>query len=160
MYESGMLRLYERIFDLSQTELLEKKILNYRPHQTTFESEITALGGHCVSFNPACLTTSPVTLPYDDFFFDLALSVDYFFEKKNNKSIEARFFEMVELARVAKEVRIFPLGELQDGQISFLGPLLLRLQQEKLGAEVRSLKEAVDGQHAFLRIWALQCPLI
>ena len=65
---------------------------------------------------------------------------------------------ITELARVAKEVRIFPLLD-QNGVLSpLLGPVLLKLQQENFGAEVREVVNHLQPDNkAMLRVWAQLC---
>jgi len=99
------------------------------------------------------LPTQDISLPFADFSFDLALSSHYLFGEFHVKVIK-------ELARVAKEVRIFPLID-RDGQPSpFLGPVLLQLQLDNYGVEVRSVNYLLQPQgNAMLRVWAQECQL-
>ena len=96
-------------------------------------------------------------LPFADFSFDLALSSHYLFA---DKDLPRYLEEICELARVAKEVRIFPLTD-EDGQLSpFLGPVLLGLQRANFGVEVRDVAYHVQPKaNAMLRVWAQQCPV-
>ena len=96
-------------------------------------------------------------LPFRDFTFDLALSSHYLFFKEDLVTLLGAIRE---LARVAKEVRIFPLTD-GDGQPSpMLGPVLLGLQKENYGVEVRDVVYHVQPKaNAMLRVWAQQCPL-
>lgn len=95
-------------------------------------------------------------LPCHDFEFEFALSSHYFF--LDNDDLPFHIDVIRELARVAKEVRIFPLSDC-DGQPSpLLGPVLLGLQQAGYGAEVRKVDyHLYPKSHAMLRVWAQQC---
>ncbi len=97
-------------------------------------------------------------LPYGDFSFDLALSAHYLFADLDEQSVDFHCNVIRELARVAKEVRIFPLID-RDGQTSeFLGPVLLQLQNEGYGAEVREISYHLHkAENAMLRVWAQKC---
>ncbi|WP_133130285.1 class I SAM-dependent methyltransferase [Legionella yabuuchiae] len=99
-----------------------------------------------------------ITLPFADFSFDVALSSHYLFADLDDQDVSFHLKVIKELARVAKEVRIFPLID-RDGQPSpFLGPVLLGLQQENYGTEVREVQYALQQQgNAMLRVWAQQC---
>ena len=97
-------------------------------------------------------------LPFADFSFDFALSSHYLFADLDEQTVEFHLAVIRELARVAKEVRIFPLIDREGNTSEFLGPVLLGLQQENYGVEVR---EVVFHLHktgnAMLRVWAQQC---
>ena len=78
-------------------------------------------------------------LPFSDFEFDFALSSHYLFADLDDQDVDFHLNAIRELARVAKEVRIFPLID-RHGQVSpFLGPVLLGLQQDDYGVEVRNV---------------------
>lgn len=101
-----------------------------------------------------------VELPFKDFHFDLAISSHYFFGQIDNLDLDLHIQVIKELARVAKEVRIFPLIDKNGNPSSLLGPFLLAMQQEKYGAEVRSVPYSLEPQgNAMLRIWSQACPL-
>lgn len=97
-------------------------------------------------------------LPYPDFSFDFALSSHYLFADLDNQTVEFHLNVIRELARAAKEVRIFPLID-NDGKTSeFLGPVLLTLQQEGYGVEVREVDYHLHkAENAMLRVWAQKC---
>lgn len=98
------------------------------------------------------------TLPFSDFSFDLALSSHFLFADLDDQDVDFHMKTIIELARVAKEVRIFPLID-RYGQLSpFLGPVLLGLQQEHYGVEVREVNYYLQPEgNAMLRVWAQQC---
>ena len=96
------------------------------------------------------------TLP--DFSFDLALCSHHLFASHSRQDIDFQVSVITELARVAKEVRIFPLVD-QKGVLSpLLGPVLLKLQQENFGVEVREVVNHLQPDNkAMLRVWAQLC---
>lgn len=97
-------------------------------------------------------------LPYPDFSFDYALSAHYLFADLEKQTLEMHLQVIRELARVAKEVRIFPLIDLQGKTSEFLGPVLLELQQEGYGVEVREIAYHLHrAENAMLRVWAQKC---
>jgi hypothetical protein len=97
-------------------------------------------------------------LVFDDFSFDLALSSHYLFAGANEQSIDMHLNSIEELARVAKEVRIFPLFEREGTPSALIGPVLLGLQQANFGAEVREVSCALYPEgNAMLRVWAQEC---
>lgn len=99
-----------------------------------------------------------INLAFADFSFDLALSSHYFFAQLDKQDQDFHLQAIKELARVAHEVRIFPLLD-REGQLSpLLGPVLLGLQQANFGVEVRSIKYHLQPQgNAMLRVWAQEC---
>lgn len=97
-------------------------------------------------------------LPFADFAFDYALSSHYLFADLEDQTIDFHLFVIRELARVAKEVRIFPLVDKEGKTSDFLGPVLLGLQQENFGVEVREVSFHLHKSgNAMLRVWAQQC---
>lgn len=97
-------------------------------------------------------------LPFADFSFDFALSSHYLFADLDDQTIEFHLAVIRELARVAKEVRIFPLIDREGNTSEFLGPILLGLQQDNYGVEVREVDFHLhQSGNAMLRVWAQQC---
>lgn len=142
-------------FDFSKigglTRLLEKRQAGMKKFFKDFDLGLT---------QQRYLPLQTRTLPFDDFYFDLALSSHYFFGQIDNLDLNLHLQILKELARVAKEVRIFPLIDRHGGPSPFLGPVLLALQQENFGTEVRSVDYSLQSQgNAMLRIWAQTCPL-
>ena len=106
------------------------------------------------------LPVNDYQLPFADFSFDFALSSHYLFADLDEQDVEFHLQVIRELARVAKEVRIFPLIDRHNRPSSFLGPVLLGLQQENYGTEVREVRYHLQAQdNAMLRVWAQQCSL-
>jgi hypothetical protein len=101
-----------------------------------------------------------ITLPFEDFTFDLALSSHYFFADLDRQDQDFHLAAIKELARVAKEVRIFPLADSNQESPPFLGPILLALQQENYGAEIKAVPYHLQKQgNALLRVWARECTI-
>ncbi|USQ14984.1 hypothetical protein J2N86_06725 [Legionella lytica] len=97
-------------------------------------------------------------LPYPDFSFDFALSAHYLFADLEDQTIDFHLNVIRELARVAKEVRIFPLIDREGKTSELLGPVLLQLQQENYGVEVREVVYHLHkAENAMLRVWAQKC---
>ncbi len=105
-----------------------------------------------------CAPEPDGVLPYPDFTFDLALCPDYLFTDEDNQSIDFHLKQIYELARVAKDVRIFPLSDSKGIPSPLLGPILLGLQQDNYGVEVRDVTTFLHPKgSAMLRVWAQQC---
>lgn len=102
-------------------------------------------------------------LPFADFSFELALSSHFLLMPRDRPGEEDLIFyanTIKELTRVAKELRIFPLIDSEGEPSPFLGPILLHLQQENFGTEVREVAYHLQPRgNAMLRIWAQTCPL-
>ncbi len=95
-------------------------------------------------------------LPYDDHQFELALSSHWLFSDHPDSFYQMQTVK--EMVRVAGEVRIFPVLD-HTGEVSpSLGPLMIQLQQEEYGVEVREVKFALQQNgNAMLRIWSKEC---
>lgn len=106
------------------------------------------------------LATESCQLPFSDFTFDLALSAYHLFEDGDVHDVEKPLSVVIELARVAKEVRVFPLTDALGKPSPILGPLLLMLQKNNYGVEIREVVDHVLPENkAMLRVWALQCQI-
>ncbi|RUR18819.1 hypothetical protein ELY21_06245 [Legionella sp. km535] len=104
------------------------------------------------------LGVTDIQLPFADFSFDFALCSHYLFADLDNQTVDFHLNVIRELARVAKEVRIFPLIDKEGKTSSFLGPVLLGLQQDNFGIEVREVAFHLQKSgNAMLRVWAQQC---
>lgn len=97
-------------------------------------------------------------LPFADFSFNLALSAHYFFEDLEEQDTQFHIDMFKELARVATEVRIYPLVDDKGNMSSLLGPVLLGLQQAGYGVEIRQVRDELSSEgNAMLRVWAETC---
>jgi len=95
--------------------------------------------------------------PCGDREFELALCTDLLFHTQAQNGFNSQEL-VIELLRVADEVRVFPLLN-DNGEVSEeVGPILLILQQQNYGVEVRQVpyQQHKDG-NAMLRIWATEC---
>lgn len=99
-------------------------------------------------------------LPFDDFSFDLALSAHHFFTDAAQKDLNFHLHHIMMLAQTAKEVRIYPLVDTEGMLSPLIGPVLLGLQQENYGVEIREVDYRLQcGSYAMLRVWARACPV-
>ena len=121
-------------------------------YQAMFGLSADDLNGHILEYSDA----SHETLSFDDFTFDLALCPYSLFT--DAQTVDALMVMIRELARVAKEVRIFPLSDAQGLPSPLLGPVLLGLNQDHYGVEVRDVTSSRPSKgNAMLRVWAQQC---
>lgn len=103
------------------------------------------------------LSMSLPKLPYDDHAFHLILCKDLLFHSNASSNIKRE--EIIsELCRVGEEVRVFPLLNEKGVMTEELGPILMILQQNNFGVEVREVPYQIrKGENAMLRIWAKEC---
>jgi hypothetical protein len=78
-------------------------------------------------------------LPLEDVACDLALCSHFLFLFGEAFDLDFHLASTLELCRVAREVRIFPLLDLQGGHSPHLAPLLDALASRDLATEVRQL---------------------
>jgi len=96
-------------------------------------------------------------LHFKDQELDLALSSHFLFAH-TELSEEKHFLFIKEMVRVSKEVRIFPLSNAYGELSPTLGPVLLALQQNHFGVEVKQVEyEFLQGANAMLRVWPEAC---
>lgn len=99
-------------------------------------------------------------MPFEDFSFDIAICPYYLFTQ-TRADLDFHLNLIRQLARVAKEVRIFPLIDQQGVLSPLLGPVLLGLQQENYGVEVRDVTSPLlQKENAMLRVWAQLCHVV
>ncbi len=97
------------------------------------------------------------TLPFKDDQFELALCTDFLALSSTAAELSSEVL-VEELCRVAEEVRVYPLMNAQGDMHEALGPVMLRLQQQNFGVEVREVAyEQQVGGNAMLRIWSKEC---
>ncbi|OGV35600.1 MAG: hypothetical protein A3E88_06545 [Legionellales bacterium RIFCSPHIGHO2_12_FULL_35_11] len=100
-------------------------------------------------------------LPFENFEFDFALVANNFFGNSDLHAAEYYLTIIKELARVAKEVRIFPLVDANGNPSSLLGPILLDLNQANFGVEVKDVSYHLQPRgNAMLRVAAKQCEVV
>lgn len=147
---------YCNLFALSQQELQDSHVLEYGRSAKFGHEHLTQPADGFVMYDAQeKIETNP--LPFKDFTFDFALSAYCLFSQVN---VDTLFATITELARVAKEVRIYPIMN-DSGDVSpFLGPILLKLQENNFGVEIREVTNLNQPQNkAMLRVWAQCCPV-
>lgn len=151
---------YKAMFDLTD-ENLHSRILEYGCGTSALNALLHDDASLIVSYAPS-FDSPKQELPFDDFTFDFALSSHYLFTAVDSHSelmhTESHIQMIRELARVANEVRIFPVVD-NAGQASpLLGPVLLGLQQAHYGVEVREVPCSLYPKgNVMLRVWAQVC---
>lgn len=90
--------------------------------------------------------------------FHLAICSDFLFTFSDLLSEDFHVKSLLSFCRVATEVQVFPLID-RFGQPSIhLGLVLQRLQDEGIGAEIKSIEDPAHGtSNALLRLWTETC---
>ena len=174
---------YDTWFDLSQEALREKVTASFSARLAQIRAEITAFDlnrydqsieklvhyrqqgiehffadydlGHAEGRYVCPIQPE---LPFPAFFFDYALSAHHFFSNMAPQTLDYHVKTIIDLAHVAKEIRIFPLVDALGKPSELLGPVILALQQKNYGIEVRKVGYHLQPRgDAMLRIWAQQC---
>ncbi len=97
-------------------------------------------------------------LSFDNESFDLALCGDYLFAGNETLTDPFHVQALIELARVATEVRVVPIVDKQGQPSKHLGPVLQVLQEQGFGVEVRQVKSTTQNNgHPLLRVWNEAC---
>lgn len=95
------------------------------------------------------------SLPFKEKQFKLALCAHLAFSNESGGGAGALISE---LCRVSEEVRVFPLLDGVADVGSALGEVMLSLQQQNFGVELREVPyQALEGHNAMLRIWTKEC---
>lgn len=143
----------QQMFGLSAAER-DGRILVCGDASVEMNAELQSLT-HCMHH---AMPTSGERLPFTDFDFDIALCLHALFVDATVNDIDAHVQIIKELARVAKDVRIFPLTDSSGLPSALLGPVLLVLNQENYGVEVRDVMSSLKpAGNAMLHVWAQQC---
>lgn len=105
-------------------------------------------------------TAKPKNLPFQESEFELALCSHYLFGNRIERDFDTHIAAILEMCRVATEVRLFPLLD-SNGEVSpLVGPIMLYLQQHNMGVELAQVRyQFQKNGNAMLRIWALECPV-
>lgn len=99
-------------------------------------------------------------LPFANRTFQLALCSHFLFGYRDHFDLNDHITVIRELSRIADEIRIFPLIDSQGEISSLVGPILLALQQQQVGVEVREVPYQFQKKgNAMMRIWAQSCHL-
>jgi hypothetical protein len=147
------IRKEQHQFDFSQYGDLDKLIEQRRKGMSSFFEDYEQGKAEGRYYG-----ASDYHLPFSDFSFDYALSAHYLFADLEEQTIDFHINVIRELARVAKEVRIFPLIDCEGNTSELVGPVLLQLQKEGYGAEVREVNYHLHkAENAMLRVWAQKC---
>jgi hypothetical protein len=99
-------------------------------------------------------------LPFEDQSFDIALCSNYLCIESDKMDQAFHVNSLLELARVATEVRVYPLMD-QEGHPSIhLGPILQVLQEKGFGVELKQvMSDEAEHGNAVLRLWNESCQL-
>ena len=104
----------------------------------------------------------PITqLPFKDFEFKLALCSHFLFNYRDTQNCDEVVTDLIEMARVAVEVRVFPLIDNRSGELSpLVGPVLIALQEQHFAVEVLEVpyKFQKNG-NAMLKARSLTCEI-
>ncbi|OGO92695.1 MAG: hypothetical protein A3F41_01500 [Coxiella sp. RIFCSPHIGHO2_12_FULL_44_14] len=139
-----------QIFQLSPVDE-QKKILLIANDAELQVVKWRSQGADVSIFEPS--NKSLLNLPYKDGEFQLLLAPYVLNDVKTMAEIDAVLFS---LARVAQEVRVFPLDNVCLNSVTWVAPMLVQLQTKNYGVELREVNE-VNTHHAMLRIWSNEC---
>ncbi len=106
------------------------------------------------------LARSLPNLEFEDKQFELALC-SYFLFTTHDSDLEFHVNAISELCRIAGEARIFPLLDSHGEPSALVAPVILTLQQQNYGVEVKEVSyEFEKGGNAMLRVWAQTCEIL
>lgn len=92
--------------------------------------------------------------------FDLCLCDHVLFDRTKDKSVGYHVDTIKRLCEVAKEVRIFPITADEQVVTSLVGPVMLNLQQQNFGVEIKPVgSDDNHGENTMMRIWPETCEL-
>ncbi|MEH2170144.1 MAG: SAM-dependent methyltransferase [Nostoc sp.] len=99
------------------------------------------------------LTDELPVLPFENHQFDLALCSHLLFTYSDQLSEEFHLASVLEMCRVAKEVRIFPLLKISGEPSPHLKPIMSELQQRHYSVEIKQVPyEFQKNSNQILRI--------
>jgi hypothetical protein len=108
------------------------------------------------------LTAELPKLPFNSKQFDLALCSHLLFTYSQHLSLEFHLESVLELCRVAAEVRIFPLLDLAGNLSPYLTPVISTLQQQGWMVQIEAVSyEFQKGGNQMLRLFKpaiISCP--
>lgn len=99
--------------------------------RSAYERFLADYSQHSGRYIPAALPD----LPFDSDRFDLALSANFLFLYDDRLDLDFHLDSLRELARVAGEVRIFPLASLDAERSEYVDPVVDQLESEGYGTE-------------------------
>jgi hypothetical protein len=105
-------------------------------------------------------------LTLEDYAYDLALCSEILFIDGENLSENYHVDTILELARVASEVRIYPVTDKEGKPSIHLAPVIQTLQLKGFGVELRQVKSHAEKEspveqasNVLLKIWQESCVL-
>lgn len=99
---------------------------------------------------------------FTDYQFDIAVCTHFLFDGTKSHNLSFQLAAITEMARIARDVRIYPLLDAYGEIPQNLGPILAEIQsgESKLGMEIREVKYHFQKKsNAMLRVWPLDCRL-
>ncbi len=79
------------------------------------------------------------SLPFDDSSFDLALCAHFLFFYSDNLSLEFHKESILEMCRVASEVRIFPILNYNSKESAYVAPIIGLLEQSHFKVSIKEV---------------------
>lgn len=153
--EKQLAGLHEH-FEQHKHTLVEQRVLNQLLNEARATAQV-----FCEDFLQGRMdgryeTVRMPGLPYQDNEFDLVVSSHWLFSDHPDSFYQMQTLR--EMVRVAGECRIFPVLDVTGEVSPSLGPVMMQLQQENYGVEVREVSFSLQ-QHgnAMLRVWAKEC---
>jgi len=143
-------------FDLKEgSELLGMKTLWCAEEGPVLANALVAKGYNIRGIAPQAVFPI-LTYPKDT--FDLALCSYFLFTESQLLSTRAHQQVLLELCRVAQEVRIFPLTD-KAGHLSMhIGPLLQYFQEGDVQIEIKKVPwQGLAGEDVMMRIYKKSC---
>jgi hypothetical protein len=106
------------------------------------------------------ISDSLPNLSFENFQFAYALCANFIFDGHYADDLKFQIAAIHDMARVAREVRIFPLLDPTGNISANLGPILAQLQVEGYGVEIRQVPyQLLKKGNAMLRVFAKNCPI-
>ena len=92
--------------------------------------------------------------------YALALCANFLFDGPYSQDMDFQLAAIIEMCRVARETRIFPLLD-DKGELSpHVGPIMAALQAQNYGVEIREVPFHLQKNgNAMLRVWSNECQL-
>lgn len=97
------------------------------------------------------------SLPFSNYEVSVAICAYFLFSTHENDQ-DFHLASIMEMCRVAKEARIFPLLNNHGEPSALIPPVILALQQNNYGIEIKQVPyEFQKGGNAMLRVWSQTC---
>ena len=140
---------YQAMFALTNADF-GKTILDCDTGLARYSADVMARGGQVLVCEPF---SQKASLGFPANQFQLALCLQQFFLPES--SGERYLAKLLELCRVAGQVRIFLATQDQKNVSQLLGPLMMELQSRNYGVEIRQVSYGVGS--VMLRVWSQEC---